>query len=95
MAGESGFKIVLWHLIMFSIVFCLKKLIFAFEQTTIPNGWRRLDGSKLLANFVRAIRFAPILFWGRFGTPIPFQHPMYVVLGKPIELEEKPQTNHR
>ena len=36
----------------------------------------------------RLLGFAPMLFWGRCGTPVPFAVPVHVVLGRPIRVQQ-------
>ena len=44
---------------------------------------------KTLRKISRAIGFALIIFWGRFGLPVPYRIPVLGVMGKPIRIAEK------
>ncbi|KAK7386591.1 hypothetical protein VNO78_26924 [Psophocarpus tetragonolobus] len=63
--------------------------VFCFGQTKVYKWWKA--PGKLIQNLARAMKIIPLLFWGIYGSPIPFKYPLYIVVGRPIELEKNPE----
>jgi len=58
--------------------------MFCFGQTNSYSWWK--PTGQWYSQLSRAIGFTPLVYWGRYGLPIPFRTPMTYVIGRPIEV---------
>ncbi|PAN34838.1 hypothetical protein PAHAL_6G163000 [Panicum hallii] len=63
--------------------------IFCFGQNDAYKWWN--PDIKLLTRIATALKSIPVIYWGKFGTPIPYRTPMHVFVGKPIPVEKRGQ----
>jgi 1-acyl-sn-glycerol-3-phosphate acyltransferase len=66
--------------------------VFCFGQSQAYNWWK--PNATILKKVYNAIKYPLVLYWGRFGSPIPFRVPMHIVIGKPIQFKKNPQPTY-
>eukprot|EP00850_Spirogloea_muscicola_P010374 SM000061S19201 [mRNA] locus=s61:73462:73969:- [translate_table: standard] len=57
---------------------------FVFGQRDVYHYWR--PAGAWHQRIAKAIHFAPMLFWGVLGSPVPLPRPLVVVIGRPIPM---------
>lgn len=60
---------------------------FAFNQRHTYKYW--LPRGEWYKKLARVMKFAPLVFWGVGGGPVPFAVPLTIVMGKPLEVEQR------
>lgn len=65
---------------------------YTFGQTRTYKYWRL--GPPFMPRFLadwlsRTLAFAPMIFWGKWFTPMPFATPLHTVVGEAIETQQK------
>ncbi|KAG0520200.1 hypothetical protein BDA96_08G053100 [Sorghum bicolor] len=63
--------------------------VFCFGQSDTYRWWN--PHIKSLSRIATALKFIPVIYWGKFGMPIPFPSHMHVFVGKPILVEKNGQ----
>jgi 2-acylglycerol O-acyltransferase 2 len=70
---------------------------FTFGQSNSYGYWRLGPPlvSKSTANWIgKTFSFAPIVFWGKWCSPIPYSTPLDTVVGKPIAVVQNPSPSN-
>eukprot|EP00249_Psilotum_nudum_P002671 c15794_g1_i1 orf=208-1236(+) len=65
---------------------------FIFGQGYAYKWWK--PSGKFYSRFSRTAGFTPLIFWGSFGSAIPYRHPVYVAVGKPIEVTKNVEPSY-
>lgn len=69
---------------------------YTFGQSRTYGYWRL--GPPIVPKFIadwigKTFAFAPIVFWGKWCTPIPYATPLNTIIGKPLEVVKNPDPS--
>ncbi|CAM6096332.1 unnamed protein product [Calypogeia fissa] len=62
--------------------------VFCFGQSEVYH-YMKPQG-KWYTTLSRRLGFTPMLFWGMYGTFFPYQQPINIVVGKPLDVKKNP-----
>ena len=60
---------------------------FVFGEKSMYSMWR--PPRRLWKWLLKVLRIPLIVFWGRFGTWMPYRKPLAIVYGKPLEVQQE------
>lgn len=66
---------------------------FCFGQRDTFRYW--FPKQKWFHSLSRKLKFAPLIYWGMWGGPLPLPSPMTLVIGKPLRVEKNENPSEK